>query len=76
MANHFGVLLPPDKRWQIGKNAASIAFVNQAEFFLERELVDKHETTRLREVIEEIKTGKRVLKRFLEVEEFLKDGIR
>jgi hypothetical protein len=74
MANRLGSFPPLDMQWQIGKNAASIAFVNQAEFFIQNEFVDEDERNLLHKVIEEIKTGKRVIKKFLEVEEFLKDS--
>lgn len=71
MVNKLRSLIPPELQWQIGKTAASIAFVRHAEHYIQNELVDKDEIVILQKTIEEIKTGMRIFIRHMEVEEFL-----
>ncbi len=71
--NRFGVRLSPDQQWMMKTNPPSIAFVNQAEFYLSRDDLDlsKDQVRRLKDHIEKIKNGELVLENFIEIEDFL-----
>jgi hypothetical protein len=70
----FGALPPPGVEWQIGKTAASISFVNDAERYIVG-CNNADEIERLKKAAQEVKEGKRVLDQWLTVEEFLaRDG--
>lgn len=76
-----GAMPPPQFAWQIGKTAASIRFVNEAEAYLaslpqakfafdtENDMTTRHDA--LRAQIADLKSGKEVLKSFTSVEVFL-----
>lgn len=67
----FGAMPPPGLAWQIGKTAASIAFVNSAEAFLET-CQDANKVALLRQAIERVKNSSLVLTNWLTPEEYLK----
>lgn len=57
MENKFGALPPDGVEWQVGKTAASIRFVKDAEFAI------KH----LQEMVDKIKSGELYLDNFVDV---------
>lgn len=67
--------MPPEgKAWQEGKTAAAIAFVQNAERFLSSEAAGKETPRRLealREAVGDLKSGRRTLRRFIMVRDFL-----
>lgn len=68
-----GALLPPESEWQLGKTAASVAFVVDAERFLERCRSAK-KVALLREAIRRIKQGTLVISKWVSVREYLEDA--
>lgn len=67
----FGGFEPPKEfEWEIGKTATSIAFVNDAERFLET-CRDKEKIELLREAIQQIKEGKLILEHWFTPEEYI-----
>lgn len=75
MIKKFDALPPPGVEWQIGKTAASISFVNDAERYIAKRSNLLDEIKQLKKAIQEIKKGKRVLDQRLTVEDFLaRDG--
>lgn len=74
MDRKFGALLPPGMEWQIGKTAASIAFVNETETFL-RICEDVHNSELLRAAVEKVKSGELVLEDWLTPQEYLDQHI-
>ncbi|MEK7603541.1 MAG: hypothetical protein AAB461_00260 [Patescibacteria group bacterium] len=70
MSKKFGALPPPGIEWQIGKTAASISFVGNAEAFL-KTCRDEQKSRLLSEVIKKVKGGSVVLQEWLAVEEYL-----
>lgn len=69
-----GALPPSGFEWQIGKTAASISFVNDAERYITA-CSNADEIELLKKVVQDVKEGKRVLDQWLTVEEFLaKEG--
>jgi len=70
MARKFGALPPPGAQWEIGKTAASISFVNDAERYIAY-CDNAVEIERLKKAVEEVKEGRRVLNQWLTAEEFL-----
>ena len=66
----FGALPPPGFEWQIGKTAASITFVGDAEAFLET-CLDAKKVDLLRQAIDKIKDGSLVLENWLTVDDYL-----
>lgn len=61
-----GALPPPDFAWQIGKNAASIIFVNKAEVFIEN-----GKNPVLAAFVKSIKEGAVTINEFLEPAQFI-----
>ena len=70
MARKLGALPPPGMAWQMGKTAASITFVRNAELFLET-CQDEEKSRLLREAIQKVKDGSIVLQEWLTAEEYL-----
>ncbi len=70
MPRKYGALPPPESAWQIGKTAASIAFVNDALRYVAT-CIDTEEIAKLQTAIADIKIGKTVLTDWLTPEEFL-----
>lgn len=66
----FGALPPPGAAWQIGKTAASISFVNNAEAFL-KTCQEEEKAEILRSAIQKVKDGSLVLQDLLTAEEYL-----
>lgn len=67
----LGSLPPEDQEWQIGKTAASIAYVRSANHILETESLTEAESLRLKENINLVKTGKKILHEFVSRERIL-----
>lgn len=67
----LGALPPEDQEWQIGKTAASIAYVKSANHILEVEVLTEVEAARLKENINLVKTGKKVFHDFVSRERIL-----
>jgi hypothetical protein len=61
---------PPGQEWQIGKTAASIAFVGASESYLQG-CGDPQVTNALRDAIERVKRGELTLDQALTPEEYL-----
>jgi len=70
MVRIFDALPPPGMEWQIGKTAASISFVNDADRFLAT-CQDEQQSRVLRDVIQKVKDGSLVLQEWLTAEECL-----
>ena len=72
----FGARAPSGLEWQGGKTAASIAFVNEAERYLNgATIIDETGKAKLKVEIDAIRTGTKVLTDYVTVEGFLKaDG--
>jgi len=70
MDRKFGALLPPGIKWQTGKTAASISFVNSAERFLTT-CRDEQKSRLLRESVQKVKDGSLILQESLTAEEYL-----
>lgn len=66
----FDALPPSGMEWQIGKTAASISFVNDAERFIST-CQDTSKMELLREAIQKVKNGELVLQNWLTAEEYL-----
>jgi len=64
----------PDILWQMGKTAASIRFVEEATMYLSVCSGDSRDRHALVLAIDDVKTGKRVLQRYLDIEVFLQGG--
>ena len=66
----LGALPPPGAAWQVGKTAASISFVNDAEKFL---ATCQHEKKAqlLLEATRRVRSGEWVLKDWLTAQEYL-----
>ena len=74
MLRNYGILLPPDLEWQIGKTAASIKFVNDALEYIAN-CSNNDEIERLKNAMQAVKDGVKELAHWLSIEEFLKrDG--
>lgn len=71
----LGALPPKRSLWKIGKTAASIAFVQEAEAFLEG-CADPETRNLLEDEICEIKSGKKDLTDWLTVSDFLKSRVQ
>jgi len=70
MARKFGALPPPGAQWEIGKTAASISFVNDAERYIAN-CSNADQADRLKKAVQEVKEGTKVLDQWLTAEEFL-----
>lgn len=66
----FDALPPAGFEWQLGKTAASIRFVNEAQRHLEQ-VDDPIVQTRLRKMIDDLKNGVVSLTQWTTVDEFL-----
>jgi hypothetical protein len=66
----YGAIPPASAQWQIGKTAASISFVQEAERYI-GSCKNRKETARLKKEIRAIKNGTRVLNDWMTVEQFL-----
>lgn len=67
----FGANPPPDLAWQVGKTAASIRFVNDAQAWIAARFGAEADRKKLQEAIAEVKEGSRVIEDWTEPEEFL-----
>ena len=67
----LGALAPPGMEWQIGKTAASIRFVQDAEAAIEGGEFEPFENAALQAEIDAIKRGDHALSDWLSVDEFL-----
>lgn len=71
MSGHgFEALPPSDLAWQIGKTAASIAFVSNAEYFISNS-EDQDKINLLRKAVDQIKSGELVIQNWLSPEQYL-----
>jgi hypothetical protein len=65
---------PPGVEWQLGKTAASIRFVNDAENFIASGNASEDDIQLLREAVSAVRSGERVLTQWVNVETFLVSG--
>ncbi len=72
----LGALMPPGHEWEVGKTAASIAFVHEAERHMARSATDAATKKRLEDAIAQIKSGQIVLQDWLPVKNFLRNGFK
>ena len=70
MTNKYGALPPPGLEWQVGKTAASISFVYDAEIFL-KSCHDTKKTDLLLAAIQQVKDGSLVFNEWTTPEEYL-----
>lgn len=68
--SRFGALPPPSLEWQLGKTAASILFVNDAEIFIST-CQDEKKIELLHAAIKDVKSGQLVLREWLTPEKYL-----
>lgn len=74
MSRKFGARPPPGSEWQMGKTAASISFINNAETFM-RICQDARKIEVLREMVQKVKDGELMLQDWLTAEEYLNQYI-
>ncbi len=75
--NSFGANIPEDLKWQLGKTAATIKFVNEAEKYLNdcaKSGINTSPIAALTVYIDLLKTGKEILYDWYTVSEFLMKG--
>lgn len=53
----FGALPPPGREWEMGKTAAAIRFVHDAEAILSESSLSSETSQRLRDWAEQVKSG-------------------
>lgn len=66
-----GALLPPGLNWQMGKTAASIAFVNESDAYM-LSCSDPNSIIALSDAIAKVKSGELVLTEWTSPAEYLK----
>ena len=66
----LGALPPPGAQWQMGKTAASISFVIDAEKFL-AECKDQEKIKLLQEAVQRVKNSEWILEDWLTAREYL-----
>ena len=71
----LGARPPPGAEWQMGKTAASICFVGDAERILAESKLSSETAQRLRDRVEKIKRGEEVIKRFMTEQEIVLEAV-
>jgi len=72
----FGALPPADKAWEVGKTAATIRFVREAEEYIqsgqaEADGIQPNQALELGRAVRDLKSGERTLTRLITVKDFL-----
>jgi hypothetical protein len=76
MNNHgMGALPPEGMEWVVGKTAASICFVGDAERILAESKLSSETAQRVRDRVERVKEGKEVIDRFMTEQEIVLEAI-
>lgn len=70
MSRGTGALPPPNMAWQMGKTAASIRFVGDAQRYLES-CQDEEQRQRLEEAIDKVRKGELVMDNWTTPKQFL-----
>jgi hypothetical protein len=68
---NFNLNPPNEFRWQIGKTAATIKFVNDAENYINKYSLCAKSINVLNDYIKQLKDGREILMEWYTVEEFL-----
>lgn len=70
---NLGALPPPGFEWEIGKTAATISFVREADKYLER-MPRVTSVKMLETYVNELKSGNKVLMNFMTVKEYFNEN--
>lgn len=75
MERAFGALPPPGREWEVGKTAASICFVHDAEAILAESKLSSETAQRVRDRVERVRAGDEVITEFMNANQIVLGAI-